>query len=316
MYGVDLGDSYARIAWLDGNGRPVVADPPPDAPAVPATVRGTPGTELRVSRAPGAVSARARLLRRTGSTASAQALVGCVLAELARSAVAAGRETPREVVLGRPMSDDGESDLRRAAEAAGLRVRTVLPEAVAVALHHGALREGARGTVLVHDQGATGLELTLLAVDGDARQVTVLETARHPLGGDHWDERVAAVLRRSLGPSDHTAEHALRRAAERLRLALDTADRAEHRIGRAGDERTVTLDRAALDEAVRPLREQAVAAVRDLLERAGEHGGEVPESLLLAGGLSASPGTAELYEPLGLYVRSRTPQTAVASGLA
>ncbi|WP_404868323.1 Hsp70 family protein [Kitasatospora griseola] len=315
MYGVDLGDSYARIAWLDHDGRPVTADPPPDAPAVPATVRGTPGTELRVSRAPGAVSARDRLLRRTaGSAAAAAALVGCVLAELARHVTAAGREAPHRVVLGRPTG--GEPELRRAAEAAGLRVEQVLPEAVAAALHYGTVREGVRGSVLVHDQGATGLRLSLLSVDGDERSVSVLETVHRPLGGDHWDQRVEAELRRSLTAADHAPDGALRRTAEHLRLALDTADHARRTIRWGGTDRTVELDRQTLDALVRPLREQSAAAVGDLLDRIQERGWEPPDTVLLAGGLGAAPGARESLEQLGLLVRSDAPQAAVASGLA
>ncbi|MEV7215780.1 Hsp70 family protein [Kitasatospora cineracea] len=315
MYGVDLGDSYARIAWLDRDGRPVTADPPPNAPAVPATVRGTPGTELRVSRAPGAVSARDRLLRRATSSTAAAALVGCVLAELARHATAAGREAPHRVVLGLPTSS-GEPELRRAAEAAGLRVEKVLLEAVAAALHYGTVREGVRGSVLVHDQGATGLRLSLLAVDGDERRVSVLETARHPLGGDHWDQRVEAELRRSLAVADHAPDGVLLRTAEHLRLALGTADHARRTIRWGGTDRTVELDRQTLDTLVRPLREQSAAAVVELLDRAQERGWEPPDTVLLAGGLSAAPGTEETLERLGLLVRSDAPQTAVASGLA
>ncbi|GAB2719650.1 Hsp70 family protein [Kitasatospora kifunensis] len=319
MYGLDIGDSYARIAWLDADGRPVAADPPPDLPAVPATVLGTPGTELRVGRAPGAVSARSRLLARSaGSMATAEALVGCVLAELTRRSLAAGRPAPHEVVLGRPAAGDGEPELRRAAQAAGLRVEKVLPEPVAAALHYEAIRDGVRNSVLVYDQGATGLQLSLLAVDGHERTVSVLETVRHPLGGDHWDQALATELRRRLGASDTDTDPdgSLRHTAERLRLGLDTADSAQHQVRWAGAERTVVLDRETFESLVRPLREQSVAAVGALLRRARERGWEVPESLLLAGGLSATPGTAELFEPLGLYVRSRAPQAAVASGLA
>ncbi|AUG76305.1 fibronectin type III domain-containing protein [Kitasatospora sp. MMS16-BH015] len=306
MDGLDFGDSFARLAWADPGGRPAAV-----GPAQPATVRRTPGGGLRAERAEGAFSARARLLGRPGP--EGEAAVGCVLAELVRQTVEAGRPHPGEVLLGVPAYGTGEATLVRAVEAANLRVAQTLPEPVAVLLHYAGVRDGVRSTVLVHDQGATGLRLTLLEVAGDDRTVTVVDSARAPIGGDQWDGLLAAELRLRYGlPATAVPESALRRAAEQLRLALGSADQAELQLG----EQLLFLDRATLAAVTRPLREQAAAAADALLLRTGERGWEPPSSVLLAGGLGAAPEAGELLGPLGLLVRQEQPELAVARGLA
>ncbi|MFB7470733.1 Hsp70 family protein [Kitasatospora sp. NPDC056184] len=331
MHGIDLGDSYARIAWPGPDGTPVVTG----ATDVPATVDATGPDGPRPARGAGARSARAGLFTGAAERPAAdpladppspagprggalrpEALTGLVLTALARRSRECGGGTPQEVALALPATGGSEPALRRAAEhAAGLRVGRVLPESVAAALHYGAVRDGVRLSVLVYDQGATGSDLSLLAVDGD-RTVRVLETVSQPLGGDHWDEAVARELLRRLGSPDGPVGPLLP-VAERLRLALDEAPEAWRRVRWEGAEHEVSLDRETLRGLVEPLRELGAGAVGALLEAVQDRGGDVPGTLLLAGGLSETPGTAEwLEERFGLTVRSRTPGAAVAGGLA
>ncbi|OEV26339.1 hypothetical protein AN220_08580, partial [Streptomyces nanshensis] len=70
-------------------------------------------------------------------------------------------------VIGLSVSDGREEELRRAADGVGLRVERVVPDPVAVALHYGAAGEGVDRTLLVCDQGATTLDLSVLAVTPD-----------------------------------------------------------------------------------------------------------------------------------------------------
>jgi hypothetical protein len=86
----------------------------------------------------------------------------------ALTAILAGA-TDEEAVLGLPASAgrEAEARLRRAAEDTGLRVHRIVPEPVAVALHYGAIDEGVHHTVLVVDQAATTMDLTVLAITPD-----------------------------------------------------------------------------------------------------------------------------------------------------
>ncbi|MGV9352009.1 hypothetical protein [Streptomyces misionensis] len=97
-----------------------------------------------------------------------------------------------DVVLGLPASAGREEEdrLRDAVEEAGLHVRAVLPAPIAVALHYGAIDEGVNRTLLVVDQAATTVELTVLDIAPDltARIVT---TRTEPVG----DPALAATAR-------------------------------------------------------------------------------------------------------------------------
>ncbi|MGA5446167.1 Hsp70 family protein [Streptomyces umbrinus] len=318
MYSIDLGASCARIAWLDARRQPVTTDEA--VPAVAADGQGAAGDE------DGAMfSVRSRLFAAESGTnpavppsaaprASPSALVGGVLNELLRRAEEAGAREERQAVLSMPpgVSDAQEMALRRAAEAIGLRVPKVVPDPVAAALHHGALRDGADSTVVVWDQGRTGLRLTVLAVSD--RRVHLVETAEHPLGGAARDEAVARGLLPQV-PHDRVTPPLLK-TAERLRLRLARAEEVTETVLLDGTDHAVTFDRERLYAVLAPERARARDALARILETAQQRTGQWPSGLLLAGGVSATPGTAEVTENLDLPVRSATPELAVVRGLA
>ncbi|EST20594.1 Hsp70 family protein [Streptomyces roseochromogenus] len=103
--------------------------------------------------------------------------------------------TGEEAMLGLPASAgrDAEARLRRAAEDAGLRVNRVVPEPVAVALHYGAIDEGVHRTVLVVDQAAATVDLTVLAITPDLT-VRVVTTRTEQLADDHARTAIAREL--------------------------------------------------------------------------------------------------------------------------
>ncbi|MGY1582135.1 Hsp70 family protein [Streptomyces sp. MN13] len=213
-------------------------------------------------------------------------------------------------VLGIPATGGGEDELRRAADGAGLAVDRVLPDPVAVALHYGAVAEGVDHAVLVCDQGATTLDLTLLAVSPDLT-VHVVRTHSVRLGGDDWDAALAARLAGRLPDGADP-----RRAAGMLRRALGAADSVtEPVLDSAGAPHPVTLDRATFEEAVAPLRQRALAAVAEQLADAEP----AVDTVLLAGGLNAAPGRRAEIEALplarDLTVRCYLPELAVVRGL-
>ncbi|MFF0017386.1 Hsp70 family protein [Streptomyces sp. NPDC005374] len=101
----------------------------------------------------------------------------------ALTAILAGA-TDEEVALGLPASAgrEAEARLRRAAEDSGLRVHRIVPEPVAVALHYGAIVEGVHRTVLVVDQAATTVDLTVLTITPDLT-VHIVTTRTEELAG-------------------------------------------------------------------------------------------------------------------------------------
>ncbi|MFE7107981.1 Hsp70 family protein [Streptomyces sp. NPDC057575] len=220
--------------------------------------------------------------------------------------------TGETAVLGLPVAGGREDELRYAVEHAGLGVGRVVPESVAVALHYGAIAEGVDHTVLVCDQGATTLDLSVLAIAPDLT-VHVVHAVSLRNGGDDWDTAIAAVLTGRLPDGADPLG-----AAETVRRALDTSDGFTVPVsvqGTTGERHALALDPAAVEGAVAPLRERALAAVRDQLAAAEP----AVDTVLLAGGMCASPRMRAGIEALpvagGLTVRCDRPDRAVALGL-
>ncbi|MFI1330723.1 Hsp70 family protein [Streptomyces sp. NPDC020845] len=159
MLGIAIGHRIARIGRLAPEGRPTV------------TATDLAGTD--------------------GVADPATALTMLLAEVTAEEAVATGEEA----VLGLPASAgrEAEADLRRAAEEAGLRVNRIVPEPVAVALHYGAIDEGVHRTVLVVDQAATTVDLTVLAITPDLT-VRIVTTRTEPLADDHALTAIAQEL--------------------------------------------------------------------------------------------------------------------------
>ncbi|MFF3264873.1 Hsp70 family protein [Streptomyces sp. NPDC002932] len=237
-----------------------------------------------------------------------------VLPRLLGSAPAAG-DVPatgpdRTAVLGRPVSDGREDELRYVVERAGLDVARVVPDPVAVALHYQAIAEGVDHTVLVCDQGATRLDLSVLAIAPDLT-VHLVRTRSLRLGGDDWDAALAADLAGRL-PDGVDAMS----AAESLRRALGGSDRATEFFDDAtGVRHEVALERSDFERAVAPLREQFLVGVAEQLTIAET----AVDTVLLAGGMCAAPERRAEIEALpaaqGLTVRCDRPELAVVLGL-
>ncbi|MFF3785706.1 Hsp70 family protein [Streptomyces sp. NPDC001933] len=229
------------------------------------------------------------------------------------AAVAEGTAVTGETaVLGLPVAGGREDELRYAVEQAGLGVGRVVPESVAVALHYGAIAEGVDHTVLVCDQGATTLDLSVLTIAPDLT-VHVVRAVSLRNGGDDWDAAIAAVLTGRLPDGADPLG-----AAETVRRALDTSDGVTVPLsmqGTTGERHALALDPAAAEGAVAPLRERALAAVRDQLAAAEP----AVDTVLLAGGMCASPRMRAGIEALpaagGMTVRCDRPDRAVALGL-
>ncbi|MEU9717190.1 Hsp70 family protein [Streptomyces sp. NPDC047976] len=277
MIAIDLGHRYGRVARFGPDGRPEV-------------------TTTELAGVDGVLDPVRALPRLLGSSRADEDLPA--------------RGPDRTALVGLPVSGGREDELRYAVERAGLDVARVVPEPVAVALHYGAVAEGVDHTVLVCDQGATTLDLSVLAITPDLT-VHVVRALSLPLGGDAWDAAVAAELAGVLPEGSDPL-----RVARALRQELDGSDLATGSVeDAAGERRPLTLERTAFERAVAPLRERLLAAVAEQLATAEP----AVDTVLLAGGMSAAPGLRAGIEALpaarGLSVRCDRPGSAVVLGL-
>ncbi|WLQ47096.1 Hsp70 family protein [Streptomyces poriferorum] len=274
---IDLGHRFGRVARVGPDGEPAVIT-----------------TELAVDGVLDPVRALPRLI---GSVPAA-----------AEGVPAA--EPDRTAVLGLPVSDGREDELRYVVERAGFDVARVVPEPVAVALHYQAIAEGVDHTILVCDQGATTLDLSVLAIAPDLT-VHLVRALSLRLGGDDWDAALASDLVGRLPDGVDPMS-----AAESLRRALGGSDRgAEFFEDASGVRHEVTLERGDFERAVAPLREQLLAAVAEQLTTAEP----AVDTVLLAGGMCVAADRRAEIEALpaaqGLTVRCSHPELAVVLGL-
>ncbi|MEU9704828.1 Hsp70 family protein [Streptomyces sp. NPDC047981] len=277
MIAIDLGHRFGRLARVGPEGEPEVTTT--DLAGVDGVL--DPGRALPLLVPSGPVDARALPV-----------------------------DPDHSIALGIPVSGGREDELRYAVERAGLDVARVVPEPVAVALHYRAVAEGVDHTVLVCDQGATTLDLSVLAISPDLT-VRLVRAVSLPLGGVHWDEAVATGLAERLPTGVDPM-----RAAESLRRALDGSDRAVETFeDSAGVRHEVTLHRSDFERAVTPLRNRLFAAVSDQLATAEP----AVDTVLMAGGMCAEPRMRAEIEELpaaqGLTVRCDRPELATVLGL-
>jgi actin-like ATPase involved in cell morphogenesis len=306
VHAADGADAVRAAVWMAG---------PEDARAGQAAAAGPPDEIITSVRADLLADPRATAPDRYfhGHFQSPEAVAGYLLAEAARRAGVASGMPVRDVMLGVPACVEDGGAISRAATVAGLRVADTTAEPLAVALHYGAVRDGVDHVTVVHDLGGTTLDVTVLRISG--RNVAILRSARHPIGGTSWDEVLAGQLLAEAGVGGTPGPDACR-VAEQLRVQLSDREQATGRLTEPGIERDVRFDRARLEEVTAHLLSRVVEITRETIEDAVRAGGERPDTVMLAGGANRMPmiGRA-LAERLGLDVRASEPQLAVVRGL-
>jgi molecular chaperone HscA len=194
--------------------------------------------------------------------------------------------------------DDGQRQATRdAGRLAGLEVLRLLNEPTAAALAYG-LDKQAEGTFAVFDLGGGTFDISVLRLEGGVFEVksTGGDSA---LGGDDFDRSIAAWLLAQMGlPDDAGGDSSMsRRVLDAARAAKEAlTDRQEvtveiERVG--GAPHRITLDRAQMEQLVRPVLERCGPPVRRALKDAGivsgSAGGRPLDGVILVGGATRMP---------------------------
>lgn len=131
-----------------------------------------------------------------GTRYTLEALIGLILAVIARRVEEVTGQRPQHLVIGRPVHYATEARLdalaidrmRQACQVADLPTVDFLPEPTAAALAY-ALTNPGQQYALVFDFGGGTLDVTVLRIEANG-QVVVLATDGVPVGGDLLDRRV------------------------------------------------------------------------------------------------------------------------------
>jgi Fe-S protein assembly chaperone HscA len=217
---------------------------------------------------------------------------------------ALGGQDVRKCVITVPayFDDTQRQATRDAARLAGLEVLRIVNEPTAASLAYG-LDQRDKGNVVVFDLGGGTFDVTVLAIEGGVFRVLATAGDTH-LGGDDFDQLLAELARRELGPvhgdallEDPGFQQAIRLSAEQCKIALSTDPEAELHVvipsKRLSWRRRVSREEfEALGAA---LVERTIAACRQALADAKLPRERIDE-VVLVGGATRMPCVRERVE--------------------
>ena len=321
--GIDLGTTHSLVAVVLG-GQPRVLLDDDERALVPSAVRfgedgvpkavgwpaleaaGQPGgttfTSVKrfMGRSPDEVAAEARLFRydllqtddrvvrfQVGPHAVTPMEISSFVLRLLHARA-------EECLFGRPDGvvitvpayfDDAQRQATRdAARLAGLNVLRLLNEPTAAALAYGLDKAQTGQKVAVYDLGGGTFDISILELQDGVFQVLSTAGDTH-LGGDDFDQALAALLLQQVGIADAdgpTYRRAIR-AAEAAKRALTDAETTTLSANLGGKAVEAGLDRATFERIIAPIVERTGAACRQALSDAGLGPADIEEVVLVGG---------------------------------
>jgi molecular chaperone DnaK len=216
--------------------------------------------------------------------------------------------------------------VREAGRMAGLEVLRIINEPTAAALAYGVGR-GESKHVLVFDLGGGTFDLSLIKIDGDVFEVLAVG-GNSFLGGIDFDRRlVEIVIQRLSGGGrlsiDMVGKERLRAACQEAKHTLSTQLRAvvevPHFMTGDGQQMNVSVPvtRLEFEAAVKPLLDECMYAVSEVLMDAGKTPGDLDDILLVGGSTRITCVTQALRDMFGRDPSKRVhPDEVVATGAA
>jgi len=203
-------------------------------------------------------------------------------------------ERAEECLMGKPTGavitvpayfDDAQRQATRdAARLADLEVLRLLNEPTAAALAYGLQQNSDGVKVAVYDLGGGTFDISILELSDGVFQVLSTAGDTH-LGGDDFDQALAAVLLKQAGLADPDGLNFRRavRAAEQAKRDLTDSEEATIAVDLGGQRVEAGIDRASFEALIGPIVERTGAACRRALSDAGLSPGEVDEVVLVGG---------------------------------
>ncbi len=343
-FGIDLGATYAAVAYIDDNGRPIVARNELGYDTTPSVlyfedeshvVVGVPAKEMAVVMPDSVVSLIRRELGNTdyvlefyGREYTAPALSALILRRLIQGAQADTGRTVERAVIAVPAYFGMLEKARthEAAKLAGIKVIELISEPVAAALACGIGFEDRR-TVVVYDLGGSTFDVAVVRFSDDAARILALDGERR-LGGSDWDaalvDHILSEVTAQLGDDsirdDDIAIQEIWNQAENAKQQLSQVQSRKVIVRHNGRAVKVEITRAQLEEMTKHLLDRTIEITHLALEALDEKYPEAKAQIsdvLLVGGSSRMPAVAEaLKREFGWDAKLSDPDLAVAKGAA
>ena len=259
-------------------------------------------------------------------TYTPQQVSAMILQKVKRDAEAFLGEEVTEAVVTVPayFDDDQRQATKDAGKIAGLEVKRIVNEPTAAALAYG-LDKDADETIAVYDLGGGTFDITIMELGGGVFHVKSTNGDTQ-LGGTDMDDAIvnhlAAEFQKKSGVDvrgDRAALQRLRDAAERAKMELSgmTQTNVSLPFLHGQQHLDMTLNRAKLEEIVRPIVERTRAPCLNALKDAKLEKSQV-DKVVLVGGPTRMPIVLSFVEELfgKKPVRGVDPMQCVALGAA
>ena len=220
-------------------------------------------------------------IRTRGGDLTAIEVSSHLLAALAQRARASFNDELHGVVITVPAYfDDAQRQATRdAARLAGLNLMRLLNEPTAAAVAYG-LDQGNDGLIAVYDLGGGTFDISLLRLNRGVFEV-LATGGNSALGGDDMDHAIGEwiIAQAGFGELDASLARRILIAAREAKETLTSQDTAAIELQGWGGE----IDRATLDELIRPLVDKTLAACRRTLRDAGIDVDEIDDVVMVGG---------------------------------
>lgn len=360
VIGIDLGTSNSAAAVVE-SGRPVIIPSAEGAgvasgKAFPSYVAftkdgqrlvGEPARRQAAINAEGTVQAAKRKMGSDfkfnvfGKEYTPQQISAFILQKIKQDAETHLGDKIEEAVITCPayFDDNQRTATKDAGEIAGLKVLRIINEPTAACLAYGLEKAGKELKILVFDFGGGTLDVTLMEMWKEGGFKVVATSGDTQLGGTDMDrvliEYIAKEFRRETGidlTNDRMAVQRLREAAEKAKVELSSALTTDINLpfitaDASGPKHlTLSINRAKLDELVRPIidrcrgpLEQALKDAQDASAKEGtKFSSQDIDKIIMVGGPTRMPIVQKFVEDyFGKKIeRGIDPMDCVAMGAA
>jgi molecular chaperone DnaK len=349
IIGIDLGTTNSEAAVVEG-GRPVII---PSAEGsiyggknFPSVVAFTKDGEILVGDAAkrqAVVNPErtiARIKRKMGTDYKVtidsknykpEQISAMILQKIKKDAEAHLGSEVKDVVITVPayFDDNQRAATKAAGEIAGLNVKRIINEPTAAALAYGLDKEKEEGLIAVYDLGGGTFDITVMEMGGGVFEVKSTNGDTH-LGGSDMDDAIqnylVAEFKKKQGidiGKDRGALQRVRDAAERAKMELTAQTQTTINLPYLSADNTgpkhleLTMNRAKLEEIVRPIVERTRGPCVNALKDAKVKASDI-KRVILVGGPTRMPIVQQMVEEIfgQKPVRGTDPMQSVALGAA
>jgi molecular chaperone DnaK len=360
VIGIDLGTSNSAAAYMEG-GRPVIIPSAEGAgvasgKAFPSYVAftkdggrlvGEPARRQAAINPEGTIQAAKRKMgtdykyRIFGKEYTPQQISAFILQKIKQDAESYLGEKIEEVVITCPayFDDNQRTATKDAGEIAGLKVLRIINEPTAACLAYGLEKAGAELKILVFDLGGGTLDVTIMEMWKEGGFKVMATSGDTALGGTDMDklliDYIANEFQKEQGidlRKDRLAMQRIQEAAEKAKVELSSTVTTEINLpfitadAQGPKHMTMPLNRAKLEDLVRPIIERCRGPLNQALKDAAESfkkegfdfTKESIDKIIMVGGPTRMPIVQQFVEDyLGKKIeRGIDPMECVAMGAA